>query len=289
MAQESSSLIQSFFQRVLEAMQQGDHQRARELLSTLNELNETRLGYSTSGTRGRGMGSGLAAVLHGRLQTSRAVQTGLLQDLEETALFVPGIDRDVISDIVTNIIFGPLVDFTTTMCQKYDIETNPGIAYYRWDRRHGWTAESADLPVAAGRPLVMVPRAFVRRRRNVFDAKGYYDHYILPYLQQQHLDANSGLVRILTRGAVRPPTKKSLKALHPNVKQTNTEFTQENPNVLEQYRDAAREQFEPIGQHDLVRARAAVIQTSTRCCETFSTVHQEPPTRRGTSGQSKSS
>jgi hypothetical protein len=183
--------------------------------------------------------------------THRRSAAGLTGYLEETALFVPGIDRDVISDIVTNIIFGPLVGFTTTMCQKYGIETNPGIAFYRWDRQHGWTADAADLPVAAGRPLVLVPRAFVRRRRNVFDAKGYYDHYILPYLQQQHLDANSDLVRILRGGSVRPPTKKLLKALHPNVKQTNAEFTQENPDVLEQYRAAAREQFDPIGQHDL--------------------------------------
>lgn len=56
MAQECASLIQNFFQRVLDAMQQGDHQKANELLATLNELNETRLGYSAAGAKGHGMG-----------------------------------------------------------------------------------------------------------------------------------------------------------------------------------------------------------------------------------------
>lgn len=259
MAHHCSSLIQNFFQRVLDAMQQGNHQKAHELLSTLNEQNETRLGFSASGAHGHGMGSGLAAALHARLRQSRAVQTGLLQDLEETALFVPGVDRDVISDIVTNIIFEPLVDFTSTMCQKYGIPTSPGIAFYRWDRRHGWAANTAALPIAAGKPLVLVPRAFVRRRRNTFDAQGYYNNFILPYLQQQHLDANSDLVRVLKDGALRPPAKKTLKSLYPNVKQTNTAFTEENPHLLEDYRRAAEEQFDPIGQDDLGAGTGAGI------------------------------
>lgn len=251
MAQECTSLVQSFFQRVLDAMQQGAHERAKGLLSTLSERNETRLGFTTSGARGHGMGTGLAAALHERLSVSRAVQTGLLQDLEETALFVPGIDRDVISDIVTNITFRSLVSFTTSMCQKYDIPIEPGIAFYYWDRRHGWVADSASLPLAADRPLVLVPRAFVRRRRNVFNAQGYYDHYILPWLQEQHLDAHNGLIRILKDGTVRPPTKKSLRGLHPNVKETNTNFTEQNPEILEQYRTDTQQGFVPIGLHDL--------------------------------------
>lgn len=251
LAHECSSLVQNFFQRVLNAMQQGNHQQATELLSTLNERNETRLGFSAAGAHGHGMSDGLALALHARLQASRAVQTGLLQDLEETALFVPGIDRDVISDIVTNIIFGPLVTFTETMCLKYAIPTVPGIAYHRWDRQQGWVADTAALPAVGGGPLVLVPRAFVRRRRGVFDAKGYYDHYILPYLQQQHLDANSDLVRMLKRGALRPPSKKTLREIHPNVKATNTEFTGDQPELLEQYRSDAAADFDPIGHNDL--------------------------------------
>lgn len=250
MAHECASLLQNFFQRVLDAIGVANHQEATDLLAGLHELNETRLGFSAGGARGHGMGAGLAADLHARLQMSRAVATGLLQDLEETALFVPGIDRDIISDIVTNIIFAPLADFTVTMCQKYGIATQPGIAYYRWDRHYGWMAATAGLPVVAGHPLVLVPRAFVRRRQ-VFSAQGYYDHYILPYLQQEHLDANSELVRILRSGARRPPYKKVLRAKHPDVKGTNTEFTAVNPDLLADYRRDAEKDFSPIGQQEL--------------------------------------
>jgi hypothetical protein len=251
LASECSSLVQSFFQRVLDAMQSGNHKQAMELLSTLNEKNETRLGFSSGGAHGHGMGSGLAEALHSRLLHSRAVTTGLLQDLEETALFVPGIDRDIISDIVTNIIFGSLVTFTSDMCTKYGIPTTSGVAFYRWDRRNGWTQATGQLPVIKGKALVLVPRAFVRRRRNIFDAHGYYSLYVLPYLQQQHLDANTELVRVLKSGEVRPPTKRALKDRHPGVKQTNVEFTEENPDLLNDYRRDAAEAFNPIGQSEL--------------------------------------
>jgi hypothetical protein len=251
MARECASLLQNFFQRVIDAIQQGNHQEARELLSTLNELNETRLGFSAAGARGHGMGHGLAQALEARLQTSKAIQTGLLQDLEETALFVPGVDRDIVSDIVTNIILGPLVSFTVTMCQKYGIQAKPGIAYYLWNKQHGWEAATEALPVAGGRPLILVPRAFVRRRRALFDAGGYYNFYVLPYLQQQHLDANSDLVRILKDGSVRPPTKKTLQGQHPNVKQTNTDYTEAEPQLLARYRGDNEEEFDPIGLTEL--------------------------------------
>jgi hypothetical protein len=257
MSQECASLLQNFFQTVLAAIRAGNDDDAKDLLATLNELNETRLGYSAAGSAGRGMGRELATAVHGRLSASRAVQTGLLNDLEETALFVPGIDRDIISDIVTNIVYGPLVAFTQTMCAKYSIPTLPGIAYYRWDRRGTWAADQADLPVAANKPLVLVPRSFVRRRRNVLNAAGYYDHHVLPYLQQRHLDANTELVRVLKSGERRAPSKKTLREQHPDVKGTNTEITAADPGLLRAYREDAERRFDPIGHTDLGQATGA--------------------------------
>jgi len=87
-AAQCVSLLQSFFSTVLEAIQSGDDERARTLLASLNEPNETRLGLSRDRARGHGMGRDLAEAMWKQLRNSRAVTTGLLTDLEDTVLFV---------------------------------------------------------------------------------------------------------------------------------------------------------------------------------------------------------
>lgn len=101
--QECVSLIQHFFRTVLDAIRRGDDARARSLLAGLREPNETHLGLSRDRARGSALGDGLAEDVWESLSETDAAVTGLLQDLEETALLVPGIDRDRISDIATNI------------------------------------------------------------------------------------------------------------------------------------------------------------------------------------------
>lgn len=53
-ADECVSLVQNFFQTVLEAIRAGDDDAARNLLGVLREPNETHLGLSRGRARGRG-------------------------------------------------------------------------------------------------------------------------------------------------------------------------------------------------------------------------------------------
>lgn len=91
--------IRSFFHAVLHAIRTGDDDRAMHLLSNLHESQETFLGLSSGIPRGRGIGSGNAEQLYAALAGSKAIQTGLISDLAEAELFIPGIGRDKISDL----------------------------------------------------------------------------------------------------------------------------------------------------------------------------------------------
>src|SRR5688572_14881430 len=88
---ECVSLIQSFFDYVLERIRADERDRALALLEQLREPNETHLGLSTGESRGRALGPDSAALIYEALAASEAVQTGLIQDLEESALMVEGI------------------------------------------------------------------------------------------------------------------------------------------------------------------------------------------------------
>ena len=94
-------LIRQFFEDVLTAIRDDDDQRARLLLDGLHEPNETRLGFTKGRVAGRGIGPGLADDLFEALSASEAVrEDGLIEDLEDTALLIPGVGVDLVSDML---------------------------------------------------------------------------------------------------------------------------------------------------------------------------------------------
>jgi len=125
------SLLQTFFDAVMNRIRTGDHDGARALLSSLNEPNETHLGLSKGQPAGRGMGKGLAEDMWAALSNSGAAATGLLQDLEDTVLFIDGIGHDRVSDITTNIVRGPLIEFTQDVAHFYSIPLAKDVASSR--------------------------------------------------------------------------------------------------------------------------------------------------------------
>ncbi|MEU3645545.1 hypothetical protein AB0E59_19340 [Lentzea sp. NPDC034063] len=255
LAHHCASLVQSFFGHVLHCISTGRRGEAHALLSSLSEINETHLGFSRGKSRGHGMGNKLAAKMWSALAESKAAQSGVLSDLEETALFVEGVDRDIISDVISNIIRGPLIDFTNSMATKYSIPVTDGFHMLEWDRQaRAWTQRVCSLPAPEGDPLILIPRMFVRRRSGTFSAQTYYRHFVVPVLQDEHYAANSELVRLLKSGARRPPTKKSIMGLHPDVKETNVEVTERSPNLLGDYREDARQKFHLIDIDELNEA-----------------------------------
>ena len=77
---ECRGLIQSCFSTVVKCMKEGEHNRAKYLLSVLSEPNETHLGLSQKRSRGHGMGRGMAEQMWRALKNSSAISTGLIKD-----------------------------------------------------------------------------------------------------------------------------------------------------------------------------------------------------------------
>ena len=122
------SLMASFFDEVLHSIQKADDKRALALLSSLSEPNETHLGLSRGRSEGRGLGTGKAKEIMAAMKGSSAVKTGLLKDLEDTVLLIVGVSVDIVSDIITNIIRGPLINFTQQVCDAYGIPLVSGVS-----------------------------------------------------------------------------------------------------------------------------------------------------------------
>lgn len=245
--QECVSLVQHFFRTVLEAIRAGDDLRAQRLLAGLHEPNETHLGLSADHARGSGLGAGLARDVWEALSETDAAVTGLLQDLEDTALLVPGIDRDRISDITTNIIRQPLIRYTQDACEHYGMPLCEGVnSGALWDQQNStWTSALVSLPMTSEGKLLLVPKAIVRKTLD-YDRSEYLSHYLLTTLQEVELAAGSELVQLLKNGSHRV-TKKSLREKYGSNKAAIARLTQEHPEALENYRAHKRRHFkEPL-------------------------------------------
>lgn len=164
-AAQASECIRNFFREVLDAIRDGDDERARGLMSHLNEPGETYLGVSKTEPQGRGVGRIQSASLIRAIANSKAYKSGLLTDLSEMALYVDGVDRDKISDLTTNIIRRLLVEYTQQQCVLHHVQT----ALYRdsppmWDvTMRNWVAARVELPFIDKQPVMLVPK-YIKRR-----------------------------------------------------------------------------------------------------------------------------
>lgn len=252
---ECVSLIQDFFSTVLDAIHAGHDSQARRLLGQLREPNETRLGLSTGPPRGRGLGPELADRVWDRLSRSEAVRTRLLTDLEDTILLIEGIGPDLVSDITTNVVREPLIQYTQEAAAVYGINVVPGVGSGAlWDPAgHQWTQGFVEAPVAGGRKLVLVPKTLVRQRMD-YDADEYFSDFILEQLRaDEFADPGSALVEVLKNGRQRV-TKKALIEKYGKGKRVATSVTLEHPELLARYRALKERVHSPLVHAELADA-----------------------------------
>jgi hypothetical protein len=194
---EASRTIASFFQHNLTLINQGMIDDARANFQHLNEPNETCLGQSRHRPRGRGVGEDNANDLFNSILDSEAMKTGLVEHLEDTAIFIPGIRRDKVSDMTTNIIRQNLIQYTQQQCDLLEIPLTADVpSGFFWDMNSmSWQQELTGMLVVKERKLLLVPKGIVSYVKE-FDASKYHRHHALEFLQDDHLRRNTNLVQV---------------------------------------------------------------------------------------------
>jgi hypothetical protein len=247
---ELVSLLQNYFDAVLSSVVERNDQLSLSLLGALHEPNDARLGMSSGKPNGSGISDGLARDILKELKESKAVESGVLTDLEDTVLMIYGIGPDRISDMTINILRGPLLKYTQDMCVYYDIPLIQDVNSGRiWDAEQStWTSALIPRPVVSGLPLLLVPKILVRSRVS-YEVDEYYRYYLLTHLQAEELNANSSLVNTLRDGR-RKVYKKDLSAKYGTGKLACVEITKTHPVLLERYRRTKRKESGPPLEHE---------------------------------------
>lgn len=225
--------IKSFFQELLDAIRADDDGRCQQLISHLHEPEETYLGMSSDVPQGRGLAAHQGNQILEALRASQAAETGVLTDLAESSLFIDNIDRDKISDLTTNIVRGPLLDYTASQCALHEIENlQPYGGPPIWNAGQvRWEGKISSLPYINGRPVILVPKFAVRRQTSL-SSQEFYNNHMIEFLREE-LQAQVSLVLAL-RG--RRVTKKEVKERNPHSKGRLAEFARRYPELLEEYK-----------------------------------------------------
>lgn len=251
--EECQESLQSFFEQLLAAIRANDAARIGELIYPLVEPNETHLGNSSGNSRGIGLGNKKkAGKLIDALRTSKAAKSGFLRDLDDTALLVSGVGRDIVSDITTSVIRAHLIEYTQNMSRFHEIPMEQQQSGPYWDSStNQWEERSVDLPRAEDDKLLLVPKSIVRANLTVDKGK-YYRGYLRPYYEQMELNnPSSDLVRVLKNK--RP--KVNLGKLDERIGTTKAAVvnqTEEFPSALKEYRaDLDATPNSPLADEDL--------------------------------------
>jgi hypothetical protein len=237
---EATLTLRSFFQKLIDLTKEGNEKSARELFEYLHEPNSTCLGMSIGIPEGKGVGKGDSSKIYDNLLKSKAIETGLLQDIEDNILFVDNFGKDKLSDMTTNIIRKHLIIYTQAQCNLHNIPITENVpSEFYWSRQdEEWKNEYTEMLVIKGKKILLVPKGVVSFS-DCYTPEKYYNHFVLNFLQNEHLRLNSALVQETSKGK-KFVTKKDLKETTPQTKEFLRQFTLKHPEVLKAFKEKTK-------------------------------------------------
>lgn len=189
---ECNEYIVSFFNKFIYFLKTGDDVEAYNLFRHLSEVDEICLGMSKGKPRGKGVGKIDTRNIFNAIKRSKAYEQGVAKTIEDVRIFIPGIDKDKVSDMVANIIKGPLLRYTQEQCELYGYTlTNEETGYY-WDKEK-WVRGHADMIVYKNNKYLLYPRNLVTSSK-WFSRNEFFSMYILEFYRNKFLEENSSIV-----------------------------------------------------------------------------------------------
>ena len=180
---------------------------------TFSEVRQNWLGFAVGGNRGHGLGKGFATALHAALGD-------VLEDfgdetitssshLEKLALIRPGVGRDTISDLTTNLIKHYLLRFTSEFATLHLApEDRKKIAVPRAKFNYNtetWATDTYDLPFTAGDFIILTPSDLLTKDETWINRSDMLNSFdLLPEVvanAQMRTDVNNYLRGQLTKKA----------------------------------------------------------------------------------------
>ena len=205
-------LIKNFFTKLINLIKNNKMREAIQICRFLNENSDVCLGFSkTRGTKGSGIGSKIAYKFCYELKSCEALKKDIITSIEDVKIFIEDLDVDRISDMVSNIIRLPLLQYTKTQCENYNIPLQKLQTKPFWNGKTNQWERYNDFPqlIVNGERKLLVPKKLVSDSNN-FTWFNFLQHYIYNSLIDKNLKEDSSLV-MERKDGTKYVTKKSIK------------------------------------------------------------------------------
>lgn len=247
LALDAQECLRTFFTEVLRCRDSNvpaDHVRGRQLLEALHEPNETRLGLTEEGSQGKAFGPEMGQRLWEELRT-QICRSAALSKLEDLALFVPRIGKDLTSDLTTRVIFAVLVAYTQDMMRIYpSLAVNAvTLPVQLWNPLElEWQEKDVCLPFAFGKQLLVIPLEWTNSDVRMAPIP-FYNNKATQTLQEEQTVKQDGVDL--------KPSKRLLKKQNPEVKKLNGSQTvvylrDHRRNLVQEFREEVDRNFEAM-------------------------------------------
>ncbi len=284
-AEACSKDLEEFFDAVLHAAMTGNDSLGMELLRGLSEPDETFLGFSQGSPNGRGVGEKQAKQIFAAIKRSKATKSGLITDLNDALMFIPGVGPDKVSDITVNIVRRHLIQYTQQQMELHGIpienEMPTGLL---WDSVNGRWTEGYDLiPFVQRKKVLLVPKRYVKYVADFRKAsQRYYDGFVANFIRQTELSIMGRLVRFREKkdGSKTPWVPKTeIEKATPRNKESVAEFSVKHPEVYEKFKSAFFK-HNPESVHAIIRAQGDNFDYGNFVKEILIALENCPPGKR---------
>lgn len=194
---EVNNTIKNFFNKVTTLVIEGRKQEAIRLFQFMSEPKETCLGLSKTGTtNGKGVGIDNAVEIIEGIIESGVIEDGLVRNIEDVIIFVDNVNKDKLSDMVTNLIRGHLLQYTKQQCEIWGVPTTKDESLPFWDVNIGdWNSIITEHVYIEGRNILFVPK-YIVSRLSIYSSDSYNRGFVLELDRAEHIQRRSSIVQL---------------------------------------------------------------------------------------------
>jgi hypothetical protein len=193
--QKMSTKLESFFDRMVSFVKINKIQEAWDMFINLGEVNDIYLGLSKAKVRGNGIGNIYRKKLFDEIVSKIKKFPDIKFELQDIRVFVIGVDRDRISDMIANIIRDNLIEYTVQQCELNNIKLTKDVpSGIYWDNtKNKWIQEYKEMLIIDNKKVILVPKRIVTYT-SWYTPQKYKQHFVLSYLQEENILNNTKLV-----------------------------------------------------------------------------------------------
>lgn len=203
------------------------------MFSHAHEINATKLGYG-SGDNGK------AKTAEGMFETFEGLNNLVDKSIPfekaiDLPLFIRDFAEDCLSDMLTNVLFKELSEYTLHQCEVYSIPVEDVTEdFYYWDSAlHEW-AQYRGKGLYIGKKLVLLVPKHIVRHNYYYNTEQYFRSMILTKKQQEETVVDEN-------GKEYAPTKKSIRESliksNGDVLAVSESETELDPSLLQRHHD----------------------------------------------------